>query len=141
MDTLSVACSIAGLLAAGAKTSKTLKNITSTCDIPVLMDSLLAELTAISEVLGQIQEFLYWPASVSIQSRRFILLEHVVVTLTGCVVTYSELDAIVDYVEDHDSESFNRVKWWSKEDGIEKIVRRMKNQKSSLGLMLKIIRG
>lgn len=62
------------------------------------------------------------------------------VTLTGCVITSSELEVIVNGVRvDPEMGFFDRVKWSIKEHQIKDIVQRIQNHKSSLTLILNIL--
>lgn len=75
------------------------------------------------------------------ERRKYILVEHLVATLIGCVITYSELEAIVDNLGIGSSvmRVYDRTRWALKENEIRDILQQLQNHKSSLGLMLTIL--
>lgn len=95
MDPLSVLASVVGLLAAAGKMAQLLRKLTATADAPALARVVLAEMDDTTVALGHLQEYLNGTNAVNSDRKRFILLEHVVATLTGAVTTYSELEAII----------------------------------------------
>ncbi|KAH0541711.1 hypothetical protein FGG08_003803 [Glutinoglossum americanum] len=141
MDPLSVAASVVGLLLAGGKMAGLLSKMTSLTDAPALARAVLTEMSDISAALRHTQDFLRGAIAVPAERRQYILLEHLVATLTGCVTTYSELEPIVDSLRigASDMGAFDRVKWSVKENEIRDIVQRLQNHKSSLNLMLTIL--
>jgi len=66
----------------------------------------------------ELQRHLTGAADVSAESRRFILLDHVVVTLTGSVTTYSKLEVIIDGAHVGRMNGFDRIRWARKESSI-----------------------
>ena len=139
MDPLSVAASVAGLILAAGKMTSLLTKMTALSDAPNSAQAVLTEMVDMSAALGQIRTVLDGASNIPVEGRRFILLEHVVATLTGCVTTYSELEGIIDSVQIDGMNTFDRVRWSEKETSVQDIVRRMQNQKSSLILMLSIL--
>ncbi|KAH0538887.1 hypothetical protein FGG08_004543 [Glutinoglossum americanum] len=140
MDPLSVAASVVGLLIAAGKMAQSLKQLTSLADAPSSAKAVLTEMSDMAAALEHLQDYLNGTTSVPAGRGQFILLEHVVVTLTGCVTTYSELELIIDSVHvDPEMGAFDRIKWAVKEKEILDIVRRIQNHKSSLTLMLTIL--
>jgi hypothetical protein len=58
----------------------------------------------------------------------------------GCVITYSELEAIIDSVHGGtDMGAIDRLKWTLKETEVQDIIQRIQNHKISLTLMLSIL--
>ena len=140
MDPLSVAASVVGLLAAAGKMAQLLRKLTAMADAPALARVVLAEMNDTTAALSQLQEYLNGTNHVNSDRKKFILLEHVVATLTGAVTTYSELEAIIIAIRiDPAMSAFDRLKWSNKENEIRGIVQRMQNHKNSLTLMLSIL--
>lgn len=141
LTAISVASSVVGLLALGGKIISLLSKITSVNNAPDLARDVKAEMTDISAALRHIQEFLSGEMVVPFQRRHYILVEHVVATLTGCVTTYSELEAIVDNLGIGASvmRVYDRTKWALKENDIRGLLHQLQNHKSSLNLMLTIL--
>ena len=143
MDPLSIAASIAGLLAAGGKLAAVLAQISRLSDAPLLCRAALTEICDISASLRQMQRFVQDQASVPAERREHVLLEHLAAALTGCVITKDELETIVDnlglaYQRSGITGVFDRVRWVRKEKDINHIIQRLQNHKSSLNLILTI---
>ncbi|KAH7161820.1 hypothetical protein EDB81DRAFT_353461 [Dactylonectria macrodidyma] len=141
MDPLSVAASVVGLLAAGAKITSFLSNMSIyTSDAVRLVRNLLMEVNGISAAATSLQTYITGRTQVSAERASLILLEHVITTLTGCVTTYSELsDIINDLNVDGDISVLDRLKWTRHESKLTAIAQQLQNHKSSLTLMLSIL--
>ncbi|KAK3936615.1 hypothetical protein QBC46DRAFT_394652 [Diplogelasinospora grovesii] len=145
MDPLSIAASVAGLLAAGGKLVAVFTLISRLSDAPPLCRAALTELCDISSALRQIQKFLQDQASIPSGRREHVLLEHLAAALTGCVMTKDELETVVDnlgLVYHHQSSwisgTFDRARWIRKEKDIQTMIQRLQNHKSSLNLILTV---
>jgi len=92
MDPLSVTASVIALLGAGGKIISLLLQVAAIADAPALAIVTMAEMTDISTALRHIQDFVNGSIKVPVERQQHILLEHLVATLTGCLITYSELD-------------------------------------------------
>lgn len=140
-DLLSVAASVVGLLAAGAKLASLLSKTASLADAPSSAQAVLTELREISAALQYLQQFLNGLMNVPAGRQQYILVEHLEGTLTGCVTTYDELEVFVDGLKivPSDMGVLGRFKWARKEKDIMNIVQRLQNHKSSLNLMLTIL--
>lgn len=69
-----------------------------------------------------------------------LLVEQVLVTLTGCVLTFSELEDILTELKiDGTMDTLDRINWARKESKIAGIISRLQNHKASLNLMLTIL--
>jgi len=143
MDPLSVTASVIALLGAGGKIISLLSQVAAIADTPALARATLQEMTDISTALQHIQDFVNGAVKVPIERQQHILLEHLVATLTGCLTTYSDLSVIINSLDIGSSgiSVFDRVKWTLKEAGINSIVQRLQNYKSSLNLMLSILQS
>lgn len=130
-----------GLVTAGAQMITTLYNIGSSIkDAPQLTRAAANELANITIVLQQLQSYVLGKAKVSIQRLQLITVEHITATLTGCVVTYSELDAVLKSLNaETGMRAWDRGMWYLKKDKVTEIVQRLQNHKATLGLMLNII--
>ena len=141
MDPLSVAASVAGLLGAAGKITTVLYGlVTKIKDAPSLTRTVVTEVSDITAALGQLQAYVLGTASANPACSNLILLEQVLATLSGCVATYSELEAAVDSLNiNADMGIFDRAMWTLKEPGLVAVVQRLQNHKSSLTLMLTIL--
>jgi hypothetical protein len=93
---IGVVASVAGLLALGGKMVSLLSVMTSVNGAPDLARAVLAEMSDIFTALRRVQDSINGVMAVPARRRKFILVEHLVTTLTGCVAAYSELEAVVD---------------------------------------------
>lgn len=141
MDPLSVAASVVGLLAAGGKVSSLLVTVvTKGRDAANLAQSLLREVSDISAALGHLQSYILQRISVPPARGSLILLEHILTSLTGCVTTYSDLQATLDTLSiEPNMGVFDGFKWVRKESSLKEICQRLQNHKMSLTLMLTIL--
>ena len=143
MDGISVASSVAGLvLAAG----EVIDFLSSVVDAPSTARDVLAKAQALQAIFRQLVGFISAPSQQSSARMARIQLHDLILTLTGCVRTFSELDVelkglgAVDY-QGADSVAlamWEREKWAIKEGALAKILRYLQMYKGSLGLMLSI---
>ncbi|KUJ09483.1 uncharacterized protein LY89DRAFT_724461 [Mollisia scopiformis] len=143
MDPLSIATSVASLIAAGSKLTAILTQISRLSDAPPLCKAILTEVCDTAAALRQIQNFLNGQLYVPPERREYVLLEHVSTALVGCVMTKDELETLLDglglvYAGSGITGVFDRVKWVRKETNIQRLVQRLQNHKASLNLILTI---
>lgn len=141
MDPLSVAAGVIGVVTAAAQVSKILTTIVkNTKAAPKLCASTLTEVNDFKAILTHLQTFLLGTATAPKNRASLILVEQVIVTLTGCVTTFSELDEVLKgLVTEEAISSLDRVKWAMKELTIAAIVQRLQTHKASITLMLTIL--
>lgn len=138
MDPLSVSASIIGVLGAAAKVSSVLITFAqNTKAAPKLVQTVLADINGLSTVLSHLQAYLIGYITPSKSRASLILVEQVLVTLTECVITFSELEDVLGTSKDMGV--LDRIKWAIKESKISDIQRRLQTDKSSLTLMLTIL--
>lgn len=102
----------------------------------------LQESTDFEIILRQLQSFLLRRTPAENIRSGHILVEQVILTLTGSVLTFSELQEVLDGLKTDSKDEqtiLDRVKWVRKESQIEKIIQRLQNHKASLGCMLTIM--
>jgi hypothetical protein len=141
MDPLSVTASVVGIISASVKLIPQLYEIGSTIkDAPRLAQAAAAELHEITLILQQLQKYIDGYAQASTTRLSLITVEHITASLTGCVLTYSELDAALKSMHtDTGMKAWDRAKWYVKRDEINAIVGRLQGHKASFSLMLNII--
>ena len=138
MDPLSVAASVVGLVGVTAKVLTVLTNfIRETRNAPNLVNSILQEVSDISACLAQLQAFLLGTRVGSRSRTTLLIVEQVVVTLTETVMTFSELESILESLHDHTpSRITSRIAWTRKESVLARLCLRLNSSKQSLNLML-----
>jgi len=141
MDPLSITASIVGILGAAAKVSSLLITfVQNTKGAPKLAQAVLAEVNGLSAVLTHLQTYLLGTASSSKSRASLILVEQVIVTLTECVTTFSELEDVLGTARlESDLRIMDRVKLAMKESKVVEIQERLQRNKASLTLMLTIL--
>ncbi|KAF8545266.1 hypothetical protein BDD12DRAFT_811209 [Trichophaea hybrida] len=138
MDPLSVAASLSGLLSAANKITQTFLSLQ---DAPRLARSVTAEVTALSAIFAQLNTFLRHTT----QRMSMTTVEQFVTTLTHCVLTFAELEEVIDVCMCSDAEGggsviglWNRAKWTARQDTVKEILADLQTQKVSLNLMIGI---
>lgn len=136
MDPLSVAASVAGLVAAATSITKTLSALS---EPPRLIRSVAAETSALSAIFAQLNGILRSNNNSHTRRERMSMttVEQFVAILTHCVLTFSELEQEMDGLGVGNT-LWDRVKWNSKTDIVREILADLQAQKVSLGLMIGI---
>ena len=100
MDPLSIAASVVGLLGAATKISSILTTLLrKTRDAPEFAHNVLREVTDISTTLAQLQSFLIGTRVGQRSRTKTLMVEQVIVVLTTCVMSFSELEETVTSME------------------------------------------
>jgi len=138
MDPLSVAASVVGLLVATAKASQVLTAfIHNVKNAPTLAEHVLLEVSSISASLAQVQGYLTGTKSGSQARTRLLMVDQIVVTLTTCVMTFSELESILMSLNvNQPQQKRARVAWARQESSLTALLERLKWSKVSLNLIL-----
>ncbi|KAF6217703.1 hypothetical protein HO133_006530 [Letharia lupina] len=120
MDPISAAASIIGLLGAAAKVSDVLlKFIGSVKGAPKLAQNVLMEISDVSACLNQLQRYLQGALSTSNSQEQLLMVEQLVVTLSNCVLIFSELEEAVDSLKPAEPmQSWRLAQWLFKEQAI-----------------------
>ncbi|KAL9032286.1 MAG: hypothetical protein Q9180_006592 [Flavoplaca navasiana] len=126
-DPLSISAGVIGILTAAAQISTLLINFTRTSkDAPQIAHAVLMEVDDISSTLSHLQSF---------------LLDQVVTIMSGCVLTFSELERLLDGLKAEGMGILDRARWARKEKAISNLVQRLQNHKASLSLVLQVMNG
>ena len=141
-DPLSIASGVVGIVMAAVHISKILTKFTkSTIAAPQQANVVLTEVSDIGVILSHLQSFLLG-LDTSDRSRTSLLkVEKVVTIVSGCVLTFSELEKLLDEMETGDMDILDRFKWARKESVIVGLIQRLQNHKASLSLILNILNG
>ena len=141
-DPLSVASGIAGVVvAAGQISSLLIKFTKSTIAAPQQAKLVLTEVSDIGEILSHLQSFLLG-LDLPDRSRASLLkVEMLVTIISGCVLTFSELERLLDELKTDNLDVLDRLKWARKESALAGLIQRLQNHKTSLSLVLAILNG
>lgn len=141
MDPLSVTASILGLLGAAQKVSSLLVTlINHVKEAPRQAEKVLLEVNDISACLSQLQNFLSGSMTTPESQAKLLMVDQIIVTLTTCVMTFSELEEIATNLQaNRPLRLSTKVRWAMKEQKISRLLLRLQSSKASLNLMLTIL--
>ncbi|KAL8860937.1 MAG: hypothetical protein Q9178_002692 [Gyalolechia marmorata] len=139
MDPISVTASIVALLGASAKISELLTHfIQSVKDAPKLALRTLTEVEDLTICFRQLQLFVHSEGARSRRSHSaMVTVDQLVVVLTHSVMTFSELEAVVEKLRPRTTSMINGIfKWIANENRISQLLQRLQASKTSLTLLL-----
>ncbi len=145
-DPLSVTAALVGLTSTALYVTHKLVTFTkSTKDAPKQAQTVLAEVRDLQGIIGHCKELIFMDnasggSSNSRVGASMVLVDHVVVVLSGCVITFSELEELLEKLNvEGDLDVLDCVKWARKGAKIVTIVGRLQNHKASLTAILAIL--
>ena len=139
-DPLSIAAGCIGISTAAAQISSMLIKVTKDVkNAPEQARLMLAEVSDVSGILSQLQSFLLRSSAVTSLGVESLQVEQVVTIVSGCVVTFSELQHTLDNLNSEDMTIIDRLKWSRKETLMVSLIKRLQTHKASLSLMLTIL--
>lgn len=139
-DPLSVAASITGLIMAGIQITSTVgRFISNTTGAPVLAQTVSSEVHDFVRVLSSLQHIVL--GSLGNMARTSMIdVDELVITITACICTLSDLEKEVDCLAVIDNMSIRaRLKWAWAASTISGLIERVQHHKLSLNLMLTIL--
>jgi hypothetical protein len=141
MDPLSVTMAIIGLLTAADQISSTLQPlIKKAANAPREIKEMKSSVDGIRTVLSQLQLMLIGKSQVGRNRTSLILVEQIVITLSACVTTFSDLDVFVESLgTDANMGLLDRLRWVTKTSTIQEHMQKLEVHKSTLTLMMTIL--
>lgn len=98
------------------------------------------EVAGMSIVLQGLQAYIIGRSRANPQRLRLITVEHITASLTACVLTYSELDAVLKSLNvGSELTARDRAVWSVKRESVQKLVSRMQSHKLTFTCMLNIL--
>ena len=141
-DPLSVAAGVTGVVIAAAQISSLLFKFTnSTIAAPKQAQVVLTEVRDIGGILSNLQSFLIGQDLPDRSRTSLLKVEKVVTIVSGCVITFSELEKLLDELKMGHLDIMDRLKWARKESAITGLIQRLQNHKTSLSLVLGVLNG
>ena len=141
-DPLSIAAGVVGILTAAAQISTLLIQFTKASkNASVQARHVLTEVNDISGILSHLQTFLIGHEYVESSRTSLLRVDHIVAIVSGCVMTFSELEKVIDGLKSADLGAIDSIRWAWKETEIMTIIQRLQNHKASLSLMLNVLNG
>ena len=141
-DPLSIAAGVVCILTAAAQMSTLLIKLakaTKAADEQARI--IITEVNDTSGILTHLQSFLLGIEFADRSRTSLLQVDQVVTIVTGCVLTFSELEKLLDELKVESLDVLDRCKWARKETTIAGLIQRLQNHKASLSLMLNILNG
>ncbi|RPB06854.1 ankyrin, partial [Morchella conica CCBAS932] len=142
---MEVGASIVGLLSAGASIAIAINDFVTSCNnAPLFAQSILHETLEFSYALEKLQHLVVGPQATSLDQSRTSMIDvnHLSLTLVGCVCTFSQLEKEIQRMKLSGKFGIlDRVKWSFIERDVCSIIQRIQNHKMSLMLILTILNG
>ena len=139
-DPLSIAAGVIGILTAAAQVSHLLIDFTKNSkDAPQTAKTVLTEVNEISGTLSQLEPFLLGEDTPYPSRAELLQIDQIITVLSGCVLTFTELEKMMDTLKTDDMGIRDCVRWARKEKSIGGLVQRLQNHKVSLSLVLHIV--
>lgn len=144
MDPLALAPGLSGLITTADKISSCLSAFTAgMLDAPNLARNVVAETQALSEIFTQLQTTLWRHGGQDVRAGRpaMVFMDHVVLTITGCITLLAELEKEMEGVgtADASQQFLDRLRWTMREAVIRRILDSLQMQKEALVLVLTIL--
>jgi hypothetical protein len=132
---------IVGLLKTAQHISSAIGNLASRSkSAPKEIQNIKSIIDTIRAVLLQLQKLLLGRAELDRQRASLILVDQVVITLSACVATFSELNVFVRALDsDNKLRLIDRIWWATKTTTIQEHLRKLEMHKSSLTLIMTIL--
>ena len=141
-DPLSIAAGVVGVITAAAQISLLLTKFTkSTIAAPQQARVVITEVSDINVILSQLQSYLLGLESPNSSRTSLLKVEKVVTIVSGCVLTFSELERLLDELKTEGMDVLDCLKWARKESAIVGLIQRLQYHKASLSLILNILNG
>lgn len=135
-DPLSIAASIAGLLAAAGKVYTVVSAfIDSTANAPQSAADTLAAVGEFKLALSSVQSMMNILDDLSASRKVMISLENIAIIMTSAVLTLSKLESLVCQIDGFRG----RLRWVWKEKRVLNLLPRLESQKSSLTLIVGVL--
>ncbi|KAK4444564.1 P-loop containing nucleoside triphosphate hydrolase protein [Podospora aff. communis PSN243] len=134
-DPLSIAASVAGLLATSGKICSALSTfISGVVDAPQSARDVLTTVEEMRAALEMVQGLIDALSTLPSQRRVLLRLDLITITFSSCVLTMSELESMVSSC--FKDGVMHRLRWAWAEKKILKLLPRLESQKASLSLMV-----
>lgn len=141
-DPLSIAAGVVGVITAAAQISLLLTKFTkSTIAAPQQARVVITEVSDINVILSQLQSYLLGLESPNSSRTSLLKVEKVVTVVSGCVLTFSELERLLDELKTEGMDVLDSLKWARKETAILGLIQRLQYHKASLSLIFNILNG
>ncbi|KAL8647561.1 MAG: hypothetical protein Q9226_006380 [Calogaya cf. arnoldii] len=141
-DPLSIAAGVIGIATAATQISSLLIDFTRTSkEAPQTAHAVLMEVNDTRSTLSHLQPYLLGNEHPDSSRSQLLPVDQVVTIMSGCVLTFSELELLLDGLKTEGMGILDRAQWARKEKAIDNLVQRLQNHKASLSLILHVLNG
>lgn len=141
-DPLSLAAGVVGIATAAVQITSLLTKFTkSTISAPRHAQIVLSEVSDIGGIVSLLQSYVLGIDSSERSRTGLLKVKEVVTIVSGCVLTFSELEKLLDEMKVEDMDILACLKWARKESAMMGIIQRLQHHKASLSLVLSILNG
>jgi hypothetical protein len=135
-DPLSIAASVAGLLATAGKVCSALSHfIGAAVDAPKSAQSALNAVEEVRLALDMVKGLIDTISSLPSARRVLVGLDHIAITFSHCVLTLSKLESLVCFKDG----MMHRLRWAWGEKRVLALLPKLESQKISLSLMVTVL--
>ena len=139
-DPISIATGVIGILNAATQLSSALIKFTRSAQgAPSVARQITTEINDVQAILTQMRPFILRREILDASRASMLKVDNVVRIFSSCVLTFSELERLLDTLKTHDMDTVDRIKWAKKESILLSYVQKLQNHKASLSLILNII--
>jgi len=125
-DLISIKMAVVGLLQVSSQMSTLLSIfINAVWDAPKQAKLVLTEVDETRAVLSHLQTFLLRMETVDLFRRTLVQIDEMVAILSGCVATFSELEATLDILLSRRTDFWDNLKWTRNESKIAGLIERI----------------
>jgi len=125
-DLISIKMAVVGLLQVSSQMSTLLSIfINAVRDAPKQAKLVLTEVDETRAVLSHLQTFLLRMETVDLFRRTLVQIDEMVAILSGCVATFSELEATLDILLSRRTDFWDNLKWTRNESKIAGLIERI----------------
>ena len=138
MDPISIIASVAGILTVTTKTIATLTTFSKNVKkCPNSAQNILREAADLHVCVSQVRAFILGEHIAETSRMQLLMVEQLVVMLSNCVLTMSELDRVLDSMRINQTfTARSRLRWVREEQNIVELLARLQRSKISLNLMM-----
>ena len=141
-DPLSLATGVTSVLIAAAQITSVLVGFRRSVNgAPHMARTVIMEIKDLTTILSQLQDFILGRELGERTRTALLRLDHMVAIVSSCVLTFSELTALLDTVKTEDMRAIDKVKWVRRQAEVQSLTQRLNTHKISLSLVLDILNG
>ena len=129
-DPLSITAGVVGILNAATHASSLLyKWIKSAKEAPQQAEAAWVEINEIRGILCSLQSLLLGNGLLQQSGASILQVDQLVVTISGCVLTFPELEKLLERVKVENRDILDRIKWINNQSTVAVLIQRLQYRK------------